>query len=116
MNERDKYVAAMCGDHDESSTLGRDLAAIAESVLECYAARVYPTTSGSLSVGTRYNALISSEVCASILARNGGDFGAAAIALPAAIARALRLLDQSTIQIDCTADGVELLREFFRAL
>jgi len=60
--------------------------------------------------------LISSEVCASLLVRNGGDFGAAAIALPAAIARALRRLDQSTIKVECSTEGAEKLRELFRTL
>ena len=114
--KRDEYIALMYGEHNETSAFGRDLAAIAEAVLARYSSRVYPTSADCLTVGTRENQLISSEVCASLLVRNGGDFGAAAIALPGALARALRRLDHSPIELECNTDGVSKLRELVRVL
>ena len=114
--KRDEYLAAMYGTENETSAFGRDLAAIAESVLACYSALSYPTSADCLTVGKRENQLIASEVCASLLVQNGGDFGAAAIALPGALARALRRLDHSPIEVDCTVDGVSKLRELVRVL
>ena len=109
--KRDEYLAAMYGAENETSALGRAIAEIAESVLACYSVRRYPTSADCLSRGTRENQLIASEVCASLLVQNGGDFGAAAICLPGALARALRRLDHSPIEVDCTVDGVSKLRE-----
>jgi hypothetical protein len=122
MNEKtretkhDEYIAAMYGDHNESSVVGLDIAAIAEAFLARYSSRVYPRSADCLSTDTRSNQLISSEVCASLLVRNGGDFGAAAIALPGALARALRRLDHSPIELECNTDGVSKLRELVRVL
>jgi len=114
MNE---YQALMYGEHNETSACGLDLAAIAEAVVACYAARVYPSTMGEpMEIGTRENQLISSAVCVSLLTRNNGDFGAAAIALPGAIARAFRLLDQAAIEVECTTDGETKINELFRTL
>jgi len=91
---------------EASTCAGRDLAIIAECVVAGMTAYLHPESAAAFERGTCLNQLLSEEIIASLLHRSGGDISAAAVAMPAAVQRALqqwfRLIADDTVETEAT--------------